>query len=505
MRLSFVTVAIGLCTSVAAGASRVKPRRTSSILIDPDAQPKLPTANEAKVAAASEGLNLDDIQGDVLVGMKKDKELFFFFGIQDAAAFKSKLASDIHGLITSTTQLLDVALQPITAVNIAFSQSGLTTLGNTDNLNDNAFRQGQSVSANSLGDPGTGNWVQGFVGTSIHGVFLIASDTQDNVDAELANIKNILGNSIVEIHSLQGAARPGSEKGHEHFGYMDGISQPAVQGFVQNPLPGQTPIPAGVILTGEDGDSTTRPAWAKGGSFLAFRQLQQLVPEFSKFVTDNALSVPGLSAQENADLLGARMVGRWKSGAPIDLAPLRDDPVLAADPNRNNDFTYDHPDLAGFTFSTNQTLCPFGAHTRKTNPRAHLPTNTRNHIIRAGIPYGPEVTDAEATAQASSKSADLERGLAFVSYQSNIASGFAFIQQVWVDNSNFPVFTTPILAIRYKYSTYRLSYAAFIYSIGVDPIIGALNGQPRTVTGYDPLNVQKPFVLNNGKDTLQTA
>lgn len=60
-------------------------------------------------------------------------------------------------------------------------------------------------------------------------------------------------------------------------------------------------------------------------------------PEFNKFVVDQA-------AENNMppDLLGARIVGRWKSGAPIDLTPTQDDPVLAADAQRNNDFTFFH-------------------------------------------------------------------------------------------------------------------------------------------------------------------
>lgn len=64
--------------------------------------------------------------------------------------------------------------------------------------------------------------------------------------------------------------------------------------------------------------------------------------------------------------------------------------------------------------------CPFLL-IRKTNPQADLGTFT-NHIIRTGIPYGPEVTNAEAASGISDNT--LERGLAFVAYQSNIGSGF---------------------------------------------------------------------------------
>ena len=66
--------------------------------------------------------------------------------------------------------------------------------------------------------------------------------------------------------------------------------------------------------------------------------MNNTVLEFHKFVADKA--------QENgvsSDLLGARIVGRWKSGAPVDLSPLQDDTTLAADPNRNNNFTFAHP------------------------------------------------------------------------------------------------------------------------------------------------------------------
>jgi len=46
----------------------------------------------------------------------------------------------------------------------------------------------------------------------------------------------------------------------------------------------------------------------------------------------------------SADLLGARIIGRWKSGAPVDLTSTQDDPALAVDPTRNNNFDFSHPD-----------------------------------------------------------------------------------------------------------------------------------------------------------------
>jgi deferrochelatase/peroxidase EfeB len=101
---------------------------------------------------------------------------------------------------------------------------------------------------------------------------------------------------------------------------------------------------------------------------------------------------------------------------------------MAADKLQNNNFTYD---------PKSQDRCPFAAHTRKTNPRADLntiplpglgpkATETRR-IMRRGIQFGPEVSDDERSSGVSSP--ELERGLLFVCYQSNIANGFQFIQK----------------------------------------------------------------------------
>lgn len=102
---------------------------------------------------------------------------------------------------------------------------------------------------------------------------------------------------------------------------MDGISQPAVQGVDTKPNPGQETVPQGIILLGRDGDaptlngqSVTRPSWALDGSFLALRYLFQLVPEFNTFLKQNPITATGLSAEQGSELLGARLVGRWKSG-----------------------------------------------------------------------------------------------------------------------------------------------------------------------------------------------
>lgn len=125
-----------------------------------------------------------------------------------------------------------------------------------------------------------------------------------------------------------------------------------------------------------------------------------------------------LTPEQGVNLFAARMVGRWKSGAPIDLAPVFDDPALGDDWHRNNNFDYSAPDSI-IASPSDQMKCPFSAHTRKTRPRADLgkipgapvgqDVDTVNQAIRAGIPYGPEVSEAENSSGVTRK----QRGLAF--------------------------------------------------------------------------------------------
>ncbi|KAF7348508.1 DyP-type peroxidase [Mycena venus] len=453
----------------------LKPRRTSSLLINPDAQPDLPTAEAATAAAAAAGLNLDDIQGDVLVGMKKNQELFYFFSIANATDFKPKLASDILPLITTTSQLLDVSTQPITAINIAFSQTGLTSLGVTDALGDSAFAGGQLKDLKALGDPSSTNWVPEFAGTGIHGVILFASDSVDNINSAVSSLEAALGDSITKVYSLQAAARPGAEAGHEHFGFLDGISNPAVSGFTTNPMPGQSVISAGSILVGETGDTvTTRPAWAKDGSFLVFRQLQQLVPEFNKFLTDNPIIEDGLTAEQG---LGAP----WRAyGWPLEerMVPPSTSPRSLTTPHsaptppgtttlplrtRTRSSPLIRPDAPSLLTSVKRVPVPIWV-----LPKRPYTTSCAQEF-HTGLKYNfSTVSDDEAASSTTST----ERGLAFVAYQSNINNGFRFLQQTWANSANF-----------------------VHAGVGLDPVIGALAGAQRVIAGLDPTNSTKTTTL----------
>jgi deferrochelatase/peroxidase EfeB len=189
-----------------------------------------------------------------------------------------------------------------------------------------------SAGVQGLGDPGvvTGtsvdpNWDPRFK-EEINFLILITGESPSTISERLHQIEQILAGSFKVIILLEGVVRPGAEKGHEHFGFKDCLSQPRVAGF-NTPNAGEVPtrklfslrfqnivvytvhIEPGVIIVGQTGDQpgagVTRPDWAKDGSFLAFRQLKQLVPEFNKFLADNPIADPDLTPAQGSDLLGA--------------------------------------------------------------------------------------------------------------------------------------------------------------------------------------------------------
>src|SRR5262249_38125360 len=117
------------------------------------------------------------------------------------------------------------------------------------------------------------------------------------------------------------------------LGYKDGIGQPAIEGSGVEPLPGQgRPIKAGEFVLGYDGEAGVPLAMpspdvlGRNGTYVGLRKYQTRVGAFNRFLQKNAATA------EERELLAAKLVGRWRSGAPLALSPDHDDPALGADP-----------------------------------------------------------------------------------------------------------------------------------------------------------------------------
>src|SRR5258708_26177903 len=77
-------------------------------------------------------------------------------------------------------------------------------------------------------------------------------------------------------------------------------------------------------------------------SYVVFRKLHQLGALFRQYLKDNS------TCPEDEELLAAKIMGRWRSGAPLALSPLHDDPDLGVDRHRNNNFLFAQDDPPGF-------------------------------------------------------------------------------------------------------------------------------------------------------------
>ncbi|MGA2409971.1 MAG: hypothetical protein ABSG46_06215, partial [Candidatus Binataceae bacterium] len=205
-------------------------------------------------------LELGDIQGDVLTGLQKNWEYFIFFTIKDRAAFKKVMKNDVIGLITSAQtahdrdiinqhrrRLGESQIEPWLGLNVSFTSDGLTQLiGALPDGLDPAFVEGAASRAVSqLNDPADANgkvdWKAPFASGNIHGVFLLTGPSEEFVDEHHAVLIGLLGTSIQAVYEEKGHVRPDDAKGPEHFGYLDGISQPGIRGLTKRSNPTTAP------------------------------------------------------------------------------------------------------------------------------------------------------------------------------------------------------------------------------------------------------------------------
>jgi Dyp-type peroxidase family len=226
------------------------------------------------------------------------------------------------------------------------------------------------------------------------------------------------------LSSLDLLAVPPFTYAHDHFGYRDRLSQPVIEGSGEVPTPGSgAPLKPGEFILGYP-DEFAPPVnlpqpeiLSRNGSYMAYRRLQEHVGRFRAFLRQNA------QTPEERELLAAKLMGRWRSGAPLVLAPDKDDRQLAADPQRNNDFNYKEMDPHGYAV-------PLGSHARRMNPRDTAANMNRRRIIRRGATYGPPLPE-------NMPEDGVERGVAAFVICASLIRQFEFLQNVWANDPNF--------------------------------------------------------------------
>lgn len=430
----------------------------------PPPQPPAPQTPPMRELPTYPALRSDcNIQGNVLAAFNKDFELLLFLQFPDQRRGQQFIA-DLLPLVSSNA---DVA-----GFNAAFSEARRSAHEDPDDLSstwlsvsltphgletlspgvDALLGQPQwdptlarllagattAPDVQSSGDEAPSSWFFGRPTQTIDVVVVLAADSASDLLGVAQEVKQIAAkHDVLSVFDQEGRVLPGSRHGHEHFGFKDGISQPGVIGFDQ-PDPttpsqvagksGTRLVESGEFIFGYPGhDNPTGrpvPSWMFDGSILVIRRLAQDVPGWWAQAEQLAQEL-GLTSEA----LGAKLVGRWRSGVPVAVDP-------AADPRSGTDLSADN----NFDYSDDPTgnSTPLCAHLRKTNPRAGTGPGQdevdKHRILRRGIAFGAPFDPAAGK----DHGPDASRGLVFACYQTSLGEQFEFVQSSWANAVDFP-------------------------------------------------------------------
>ena len=223
----------------------------------------------------------------------------------------------------------------------------------------------------------------------------------------------------------------------EHFGFLDGLSQPVIKGLpraehmkrVRPETYRLHAVAAGEFVLGQPNERTIRTPYPDGfgenGSYLVVRQMDQHVGAFNTLVKTLARHYDGASTKDANELAAAKIMGRYRDGAPLTDMPRENGSFSS--------FGFAERDAAGLQ-------CPIGSHIRRANPRdsreddpeISLRLSKRHRVMRRGRIYGDMAENGEFQAK------DEEgRGLLFMCVNADIAQQYEFVQQSWLNHTTF--------------------------------------------------------------------
>ena len=380
----------------------------------------------------STSLEFDDIQRGVLHQRPSPYVGTYLLLRIDNPAAGRRLVQRLCPVVEFAQSSSDLAQNA--SISVGFTYQGLKALGvPRDSLASFApeFRQGMAARAADLGDVGDSSpdhWEKPLGSPEVHVALSVLSPDA----AQLETLLDRARRAHEELTGVEVIWRQDCYQlptGRTSFGFKDGIGQPAVEGGgIPGTNPEEEPIKAGEFIlgypdeTGSVGPMPTPEVLGRNGTYLVFRKLHTRVAAYRQYLRAKAAS------REEEALLGAKMVGRWPSGAPLALCPEQDDPALGADPDRNNHFVFGD-DLRGFK-------CPAGAHTRRANPRDALDhemsVDVRLHrMLRLGTSYGPILPDGVLEDDGA------DRGIIFVFVGAYPKRQFEFVKTQWLNDGIF--------------------------------------------------------------------
>ncbi|MCV3208286.1 cytochrome P450 [Mesorhizobium sp. YC-39] len=358
------------------------------------------------------------------------------------------------------------------AMTVAFGPDGLRRLGLEGGVDDDplgtfpvAFRHGmgnpeRSRILDDVGESVPDKWRWGSPRKPADVVIVCYAESAEMLAAEIAALKRkTTGAGMKLVAELPLAVKREGKRAVEHFGFVDGVSQPIVRGTARANAGAASMhlVAPGEFLFGYRDEHGFYPAspsvrasqdrsgilsavrrnrqiagqpppphdFGRNGSFLVVRQFEQHVDIFDDYC--KAAAMQAASETGNPAItprwVAAKMLGRWPDGSSLVRNP-DGRPGRPAD----NDFAFGAEDPQG-------QRCPLGAHVRRSNPRDSLGEDRetqirigkRHRIIRVGRTYMRQ----------DKKGGKVEKGLLFMCLNADIERQYEFIQQTWVSSTSF--------------------------------------------------------------------
>jgi Dyp-type peroxidase family len=432
-----------------------------------------------------------DVQGMVRFGFGDMTEaVYLLLHVRNPDAARAWLA---QAPVTTAEERSPV---PSTALQVAFTRQGLESLGVSEQVLggfSDEFLSGMAGNANRsrrLGDTGTNApaaWKWGGASGVPHVVVILFAEP-----GQLAAWQqSVTGALFQQAFEEVGRLTTSDLGGREHFGFIDGISQPQIDwaGTRSVTVNGNQLTYGNLVCLGEfllgypneynqytdrpllDEDDKTaadlpnaedqpgKKDLGRNGTYIVFRQLEQDVRAFWQYVDEATRA-----AHETGYGVVEAMVGRrLEDGAP--LAALKKTAIDGVGATGNEEKRQQDIRLNQFDYTADPdgARCPVGAHVRRGNPRTpdlpgqpsgifqelvHLlgfgETNPHedlvapvrfHRLLRRGREYGPALSPGEALQPAPPD--DPQRGLHFLALNANIERQFEFVQNAWMARTKF--------------------------------------------------------------------
>jgi deferrochelatase/peroxidase EfeB len=209
-------------------------------------------------------------------------------------------------------------------LGIAFTFEGLKALGVPQASLDSfpiEFRQGMAARAAILHDFGANapaKWEYPFGTPDAHIALAIYAQNNQNLQQvlDLARKSHHDLPKISVVYRMQFGELP---EGRNPFGFKDGLHNPHVEGSGSAESGKEESIKPGEFVMGypdERGETADAPIPVElrhNGTFVAIRKFHMDVAAFRRYLRAQA------SSPEEEELIAAKMVGRWRSGAPLVL------------------------------------------------------------------------------------------------------------------------------------------------------------------------------------------